>query len=203
MGNINIIVIIAGGLAKNSAGGWHSPTFEEGLAFYGAPGSRERVVAASFLWKENPDAFIAVLGGKGQMKDIPDAPTLAEAISQELVELGVPREKIIEEKESGTTYQQLLALQKISLEHSPEKIIIVSNKYHLPRVEAMVDCAPELLELKRFNKQFQPAEEVLIKHEPDKWKESVDRAYALPEMKELIKKENHGVKQIREGTYRW
>lgn len=198
-----LIALLCGGLVKDSTGRWYSPTFEEGITLYDAPGSRERVVAAYFLWKENTDAVIAVLGGKGQMKNIPDAPTLAETISKELTELGVPKEKVIEECESGTTYQQLLALQKITENYLPEKIIIVSNKYHLPRVEAMVDFAPELLELKRFNKQFQPAEDVLIKYEPDKWEESIDGAYVSLEMKKLIKKEELGVKQIREGTYCW
>lgn len=198
-----LIALLCGGLVKDSAGKWHSPTFSEGIAFYDAPGSRERVVATSFLWKENPDAFVVVLGGKGQMKNIPDALTLAEAVSGELEVFGIPKEKIIEEKESGTTYQQLLALQQIVKSFLPQKIIVVSNRYHLPRVEAMVDCAPDLRELKHSNAKFQPAEEILIKYELDKWKTSIERAYASSEMKELVKKEERGVKQIREGTYRW
>ena len=137
------------------------------------------------------------------MKNIPDAPTLAEVISRELRELGVPKENIIEEKESGSTYQQLLALAKIVKENLAEKIMIVSNRYHLPRIEAMVRYAPDLQDFSRLNIVFQPAEDVLIKHNSTEWEAEIDRAYASPEAKELEKKEQNGVRQIREGTYKW
>lgn len=198
-----LIALFCGGLVKDSFGKWHSPDFNSGIALYDAPGSRERVVGTFCLWTENSDAIIVALGGKGQMKNIPDAPTLAEAVSEELLELGVSKEKIFEEHESGTTYQQLLALQKISKELSPEKIFVVSNKYHLPRIEAMVGYAPDLKVLKNFAMEFMPAEDVLLGRDPGAWKESIEHAYASFEMKELIKKEEQGVKQIREGTYRW
>ena len=199
----SIIAILGGGVTKGADSVWYSPDFKSGFSLYDAPGSRERVVAASFLWKENQNSTIIVLGGKGQMKNILDAPTLAEVVVRELAELGVPKEKIIEERESGTTYQQLLALAKITEENFADKIIVVSNRYHLSRVEAMVYHAPELQKFSRLNVVFQPAEDVLIKHDPDQWKESVDREYASPEMTELTKKEQNGVHQIREGTYKW
>src|SRR3989344_2166646 len=199
----NIIALFGGGIVKNSGGLWYSPDFTSGIALYGAPGSMERVVSASFLWKENPDSTIVVLGGKGQMKNIPDAPTLAEVISRELLELGVLKENIIEEKESGTTYQQLLALAKIVKENLAEKITIVSNRYHLPRVEAMVRYVSELQEFSSLNIVFQSAEDVLIKYDLGVWKESVDNVYASPEMAELTEKEKKGIQQIRNGKYKY
>ena len=199
----NIIAILGGGVIKGPDGVWCSLDFKSGGALYDAPGSYERVVATSFLWKENQDAFVVVLGGKGQMKNILDAPTLAEVIARELRELGVPEEKIIEERESGTTYQQLLALVKITKENSAEKITIVSNRYHLPRVLAMVHHAPELQEFSLLNIMFQPAEDVLIANEPEKWKESIDFVYSSVEMKALTEKEKKGIQQIREGRYKF
>ena len=46
------------------------------------------------------------------------------------------------------------------------------------------------------------AEDVLIEHNPEEWKEIIDSAYKSEEMKKRIKQEEEGVSQIIEGTYK-
>ena len=88
-------------------------------------------------------------------------------------------------------------------ENLAEKITIVSNRYHLPRVEAMVRYVSELQEFSSLNIVFQSAEDVLIKYDLGVWKESVDNVYASPEMAELTEKEKKGIQQIRNGKYKY
>jgi len=195
-----IIAILGGGVNKGTDCVWRSVGFDDEI--YGAPGSVLRVLAACFLYKENFDSLILALGGKGQMKDIPDAPTLAEILKKELTELGVPDEKIIEEKNSGTTYQQLQELMKIAKEVSASEITIISNRYHLPRIRAMVEYAP-LVKDAAGKINFASAEEILIEKKPEEWKAIVEKAYESAEMKELIKKEDAGALQVREGKYKF
>ncbi len=131
------IVIIGGGLVKDKEGFWRTTTFKEGDDF-GALGDNLRVVAGSILAKKYPDALVIALGGKGQLEKIKDAPTVASIIKKELVSLGIDPLKIICEEKSGSTFQQLRELKKIIEDKRIESLLIISNKYHLPRVEAML-----------------------------------------------------------------
>lgn len=189
-------------MEKDSNDIWHSTDFSDMKNHHGAPGSKLRVVAGSCLWTENQASVIVALGGEGQLAQVPGVPTLAKVMKRELIELGVPEEKIIEEKNSGTTYRQLQALMKIAEDVSAKEITIVSNRYHLPRIRAMVEFAPLAKDAAgKFKINFISAEEVLIEKKPEEWKAVIEKAYASTEMEELIKKEESGTLQIREGKY--
>ncbi|MDO8676934.1 MAG: YdcF family protein [Candidatus Azambacteria bacterium] len=211
---MNLIAVFGGWMEKDSNDIWHSTDFSDMKNHHGAPGSNLRAEAAAILFNKNPDGLVAAFGGRGQLSNVPDAPTLAEVIKRELVALGVPEEKIIEEENSGTTYRQLQELMKIAEEVSAKEITIVSNRYHLPRIQAMAECAPLTKDAaEKFPAQgwsalgrkinFVSAEEVLIEKKPEEWKAVIEKAYASAEMEELIKKEESGAKQIREGKYKF
>ena len=117
----------------------------------------------------------------------------------------MPASRIIEEDKSNTTYQQLLELQKMARKHKIKNIIIISNKYHLPRVQAMIEYG---LGLNIFKKMFdnldiklKSAEEILIKHESEKWGKVISKIYKDNDMIARIELEKKGVEQIKKGTY--
>lgn len=196
----NAIVIIGGGLKKEN-GKWRTTNFKEGDNF-AVQGDRLRVVAACHLYKDNQYLLVIALGGKGQYKDISDAPTVAEIIKSELVELGVPPENIIKEEQSGNTWQQLQELKKIIVEKKIEGVIIISNEYHLARIKAMIEKDSELKKMFDTAKiKLQSAEKIIIKNDPDQKKE-IENVYKSKAMRERIALEQKGVIDIKKGRYK-
>lgn len=204
---LTAIVIFGGGLKEdNATGRWRTTNFNEGDHF-GVQGDRLRVVAGGMLAKGSSDSLLILLGGKGQLAAIPDAPCVADVMKQELVELGIEAERIITERESGSTYQQLIQLQKIMAEKSFSSLILISNRYNIPRIQAMIEYAPGLDRLKGLLQnqriRLESAEEIAIKYDPETWEETVGRAYQSEAMKKRVKLEEKGVREIKAGTYRY
>ncbi|MFH1662269.1 MAG: YdcF family protein [Candidatus Falkowbacteria bacterium] len=191
----NAIAIIGGGLIKED-GNWRTTNFNEGDE-YGALGDRLRVAAGSILYKKNPDLLIIASGGKGQLEKIPDAIPVSEVVKQELVNLGVKPENIISENKSGNSFEQLQNLQEIIAENNLGNIKIISNKYHLPRIKAMAEII-NLLDIELLS-----AEDILLKYDNNNWKDIIEKAYNSKAMKERIFLEEKGVKDIREGNYKF
>ncbi len=201
----SLLIAIPGGWIKKGADGlWHSTGFDDLKEHPGAPGSILRVEAGAVLFKENPTSSIVVLGGKGQLSHVPDVKPLAEIMKRELIVLGVPKEKILEEAESSKTYGQLKALMEIVERIFPEEIVIISNRYHLPRIEAMVEYAPVIKDTaKKFKIKFASAEDILLESNSKIWGEVLKAIYGSAEIKELVKKEKSSARQVCEGQYRY
>lgn len=195
-----IIFIIGGALIK-AAGIWRTANYDEGDNF-GVSGDRLRVLAAAHLYKNNKNLFFIALGGRGQLKNISGSPAVAKIIKRELINLGVPVGKIAVEEKSGNTYEQLAALKNIIKKNKLKKFFVISNRYHFPRIKAMLDLAPGLNGFKNKAK-FISAENVVIKYGENKWKKIIDKARRSSAMKERIKLEEAGVKQIKQGTYQY
>jgi len=200
-----VIVILGGGLIKDKNGEWHTTHFSKGGDNFGALGDRLRVMAGAHLYKHNLDAFVIASGGKGQYRDNPDVPSVSSVVKKELIEHGVPEERIVEENKSNNTYEQLLELKKIKGLKNLKNIIIISNNWHLPRIKAMIHNIHGLDLLKEmYNNsiiKIKSAESILIKFDSNKWKIKLQRIYESDAMKKRIKLEKQGVKQIKEGTY--
>lgn len=92
---------------------------------------RGRLNAAFEYHKENPDALIVVSGGQGHDEDI----TEALAMEMYLVNLGVPKDRIIKEEASTSTYENFVFSKKILDERLGEnlRIAYISNDYHVFR----------------------------------------------------------------------
>lgn len=90
-----------------------------------------RLSAAYDYHKENPKALIVVSGGKGHDEDI----TEAEAMEKYLINLGVPKEKIVKEEKSTSTYENFVFSKEIldGLLGDNYKIAYISNDYHVFR----------------------------------------------------------------------
>ncbi len=194
-------VCILGGGLKKEGGVWRTPRFDEGDNF-GPTGDNIRVIAGSYLLKQGLTSHLIASGGRGQYKDIPEAPTLASVIKKELIDLGVEPDNIEEEGQSGNTYQQLKALQDIVVQRGWDSIGIISNRYHLPRIQAMIEYGPRLSGLNRVVNLIS-AENVLLTYAPSEWKKIIEEAYRSNSMKKRIKLETAGVNDIKNGKYKF
>ena len=196
------IVILGGGLVKDPAGFFRTINFEESGDRAGITGDRLRVEAAHCLYQENNQRGIVASGGQGFIAG--EHPNISSVIKKELVQLGVPEGKITEENMSNNTYQQLLFLKDLFSRQAAAKVIILTNKWHLPRVRAIIKNNQGL---KSFYNGIKPkylaAERVLLKHNPGGWREIIKSAYASEAMRERLKLEKQGIKQIKNETYKY
>ncbi|MDP3994139.1 MAG: YdcF family protein [bacterium] len=198
-----IVFILGGWIKKEPDGTWHTVEFEEDAEEVSGFGGRLRVLAAKYLLDEHPDYWVVPSGSKGKFEKIEDAPTLAELMKKELIQLGVGEAKIIKEEKAGTTHQELQELKKIVREFGVKKAIVLSNRYHLARVEAFVEKDVELRELvQRSILEFQEAEEVVLRHD-EAWGQRIKDAYESEKMKSIIASENEGIEQIKNSTYKY
>jgi len=90
-----------------------------------------RLDAALYYWQRNPDAYIIVTGGLGNRATI----TEAEAMARYLTRRGLPRERILLEELSTSTYENLKFAKEILNEHFPDgfNAVLVTNDFHLYR----------------------------------------------------------------------
>lgn len=194
------IVILGGGI-KKIKDKWRTTSFQEGDEF-GALGDRLRVIAGSYLYNDDRELTIIALGGKGQLKKFPDAPPVSSVIKEELIERGIPENVIIEEDKSGSTYEQLQELKSIIHDKNFESVIIISNEYHLPRIQAIIKQDVELKKmLNTLQIEVKSAEKSLIEHEPG-WEKVIKSIYGGEAMQERIALEQKGVRDIKEGKYK-
>ncbi len=198
LSSTSAVIILGGGLIKDD-NGWRTTNFSEGDNF-GALGDRLRVEAANYLYRDNPETLIIASGGKGQLREITDAPNVSVVIKKELIELGVPAENIIEEFESDSTYQQLLKIKALRATMNLNNACVISNGYHLPRIQEMINASPELKELADL--KLISAEEILLNHERKRWEKTIQEAYQSEAMKTRIEAENRGIADLREGKYK-
>ncbi|OGY90204.1 MAG: hypothetical protein A3B30_04450 [Candidatus Komeilibacteria bacterium RIFCSPLOWO2_01_FULL_52_15] len=195
----NALVIFGGGLSRDKSGEWHTTNFDEGDN-HGVLGDRLRVLAGRSLLTDDPDQLVVVLGGLGQLAGT-GAPPVSEVLKKELIDLGVPRRQIITEKKSGTTYQQLQELKKIIRSRTLVDLLLITNAFHVKRVKMMIRLDPVLQRLLLNGKmKVRSAEDVLIQKD-SRWKKKIRAAYSTKFMKERIKKEEEGVRQLRSGKY--
>ena len=200
MQSSDAIAIMGGSLIKEKNGRWRTTGFEEGDSF-GVLGDRLRVVAAGFLYKKDGE-FIIVLGGRGQLKNIPDSPAVSEVIKEELVELGVRPENIFCEKNSGSTFEQLRELGDIAGKESLKTLTIITNEYHLPRIKALVQYNQILTKaFSHCRLVFKSAESILLEYDSESWEEIIAAAYKSEAVKKRIASELAGAEQIKDGTY--
>lgn len=184
---------MGGGLFRESDGKWRTTNYGEGDNF-GISGDRLRVEATAILYKQDPNQIIIVSGGKGQLKDVVDAPCISTILKSELMELGIPNTAIVEERVSGNSYQQLLTLKKLQ-EHLFFFTQIITNIWHIPRTKALTD------HIGLENVEFVGAEKIVSLNDPEKWNPIIKSAYSSDALKKRIAIEKKGIEDIKAGTY--
>ncbi len=198
----NLLVVLAGGVMQKGDGTWGSTELSEAGAACGAAGSILRVYATAELVKEDPSALVYVSGGVGYESPETSSkrPLLADILAAELAACGIIGVAVYREVESNSTYQQLQELERYCSRYSIGNIRIVTNRYHVPRVKAMLEIAFTALGT-RDTLEIVSAEGVLIQAEPARWKELIEAEYGSPYMKARIEQEERGAQEIYRGTY--
>jgi len=94
-----------------------------------------RLDTAIYYFERNPNAYIIVCGGLGNTATI----TEAEAMARYLHERGIPRERILLEEKSTTTFENLTFALEILDEHFPDgfSAVVISNDFHMFRAVSM------------------------------------------------------------------
>ncbi|MCL2610304.1 MAG: YdcF family protein [Defluviitaleaceae bacterium] len=95
----------------------------------------KRLNRAIYYFERNPNVYIIVCGGLGDRATI----TEAEAMARHLYERGVPRERILLEKLSTSTLENLIFAQEILNEYFPEgfNAVLISSDFHMFRAVRM------------------------------------------------------------------
>ena len=90
-----------------------------------------RLDTAFYYWQRNPDAYVIVTGGLGNRATI----TEAEAMARYLVRRGMPRERILLEELSTSTYENLKFAKEILDGYFPDgfSAVLVTNDFHIFR----------------------------------------------------------------------
>lgn len=106
-----------------------------GSALFGAKISlnlKNRLVAAEAYMKRYPGAVVVVAGGRGPDELV----TEAEAMKKYLVGQGISESRILEEKISRTTYENIsnaLDLIQENFHERPDRLTVISSDFHLFR----------------------------------------------------------------------
>src|SRR3989338_10511583 len=198
-----IIVILGGGLKKEKNGLWRTTRFTEGDNF-GVSGDYIRIYAAYYLVRKLKDYLIIAVGGRGQLKKIKGAPAVSQVLKKELIALGLPKNKILTETKSGKTSSQLWELAKILKQKKIKEITLISNGYHLPRIKTMIKYLPKLNQFyQKIKIKFVAAEKVILAADKRKWQSVIKTAYQSQALKDRIKLEKQGIKDLTMGRYKF
>lgn len=202
---LKAIVILSGGIKKDKNGRWHSTDLSEEDNRWGAPGGYLRVLAAKHLFDVEPGCIIVATGGQGYDVAVKDEqqPLICEIIKSELADLEVVKEKIILEKKSNHTIDQVKALEQIIKKNKFDEIVVISSRYHLSRVQAIMKREKALsVFLEQGKIKLRSAEEILIKSNKNKWQGIVEQAYNSQWMSQRVAEEIKGVSDFRAGKYK-
>jgi uncharacterized SAM-binding protein YcdF (DUF218 family) len=116
------IVILGGALVPDT-------TMQLGQADLNEAG--ERILAAVELSRLYPEARILLTGGTGRL--VAEAFSEAEATAEELVKLGVPRERMIIEGRSRNTHENAEFSRAVADPAPGERWLLVTSAWHMPR----------------------------------------------------------------------
>src|SRR3989338_5881411 len=176
---MKILFVLGGMLVQDERGQWHTVDFGKGIKLSGETCDRWRVLAAYEWYKKNPDRLIIVSGGRGQLDTVLSQDiTIASMMKKELLALGVPKQSVLIEDKTGTTYQQLQVLPDFVGRYNIGEVVIITNRWHLPRVRVMYEHAPLSKEVKKLSITFIDAESILEEADTLYWKPKIAEAYA-------------------------
>jgi hypothetical protein len=191
------LFVLGGWPHPDAQGVWHSSLFENGRI-----GDRLRVEAAASLYQADPQLVI-VTGGNRKLAHIPEVPACAAVMKRELIELGLAASDILEELKSGNTYEQLQFIKAVFDQFPITTLRILSNRYHLARIDAFLNDDAQLQQWCAQRRiQLEPAEEIVLMHDPSRWHRVITEAYASRAMQDRIEQELRGAQAIRAGTYK-
>jgi uncharacterized SAM-binding protein YcdF (DUF218 family) len=168
--------------------------------------SYERVLAAAELYRMNPKLQIMFTGGV--TNTAAEGPHIAEVMSAEIRQLGIPAAQIILETQGINIWYQLVYSAALARTWgwAPEELALSSLGWHSNRIMAMILNARHALEPRDMH-PFVPGrtpylstERVLIAADAYKWTQYFINLYARPEFAPVWAGEVQGVGQLWAGS---
>jgi len=197
--NKNAILVLCGNIYKHKNNTWKTVTHVSNKNFK-ATGDYWRIKATAIMYKKHPEYIIIASGGKGHLRNTTITPTGSEITKKELINEGVPASSIRQEKKSNNTFKQLKNINKNPFRSLCYKIII-SNKWHIPRIKTFLQYIQKKDPIYP-NVKVISAENILIKNNP-KIEKIIKNAYKNKDIKEQIKKEKQGIKDFNSKKYKF
>lgn len=184
----------------------YSSVSEHGIA----TGGRTRVIATAEIAKAFPE--LPIITNSYNRFD-PKEPTMASIIKQELIQRGVDEGRIEEETNSFSTVTQLTEMIKLSVKEGWKRVAVMTNEYHQPRVQAMLDRLDTIIDDAEFQKTLaafreQGTEVVLVNAEPvmritdPHFAAYLERVEQTPQYQHTLATEAQGLKDLEAGRYR-
>lgn len=197
-----VIVILSAGIKKED-GKWVSTGYFTNEDFDLAPGGTLRIKATYELYIKNPEALIFIPGGRGRgvKNDEINRPDLCDLIALELETLGVPKEKIIKERRSNDTVEQLFAIKYFIEKYHYTDVFVVTNEYQASRVKGFIEHFTELQKLSDLV-YIESAENVLLASDYEKWIIEIEKFKSNPNMKVWQEREKKGLEDLSKGQYK-
>jgi uncharacterized SAM-binding protein YcdF (DUF218 family) len=94
-----------------------------------------RLLEGVKLYREGK-APVVILSG-GQLPWLKDLPPMSEGMAGIIESMGVPASAIIQEPDSGNTYQNALGVKAILAARNIQRILLVTSAMHMPRALAL------------------------------------------------------------------
>lgn len=197
-----VIIIFSGGIikeiGKDGIATYRSTKENEGDSF-GMLWGEARVIAAAELALHFPHAKIITTGFYA-----PNEPTQAEIIRNELEKFSIPRSRVLLEMYSHNTLSQIKKSLKITIDRKWQRVAIVTNEYHIPRVRAMYEhfekLLPQAVKFSGVQVAFIAAESILP-YRDKKFIEIIERMKNTEGYRKRLLSEEKGTEMILSGEY--
>lgn len=196
-----------------------APTTYKDHDEYGMLAGQMNVIAATYLWQQQvSDTFLFSTGTSAKTKAAygDNVPTEAQVYSRdfleriqalreikpELAQLDSPH-MLLEEK-SVNTYTNLTEVLAIVKYQGWEKVLLVSARYHIPRIQALYELIREKFPkagLDQCDITFKDSESIIMAADPDIYDAEIEAAYASKQGKKRLANEAKGVSDMQEGRY--
>ena len=205
------VFVLSGSIEFHENQGFRSPSYASGDQ-NGITGSRARVIAASEIAKAFPEITIVTTSDSTPL----DQPSDASVMKEELLERNVDSGQIELEEESTSTHTELLEMMKIAMERGWSKVALVTNDYHIPRAKLMFEkletipggliSEEEFAAVKAFRESGIQVEfisaEAIISNANHLYKTLIDKVHKGEGYKNRVEREQNGVRELEEGTYK-
>ncbi len=115
------VIILGGGSATYEGAGTKLSTLSDASALRALEGVR-------LYWLLHPQ-WVVVSGGPSG----PTAEPESDVLKRALIQLGIPGDRILEERISGNTYEQAVFLRSLLRAHDIKRFVLVTSGVHMPR----------------------------------------------------------------------
>lgn len=200
------VVILGGGLRRE--GDIFSPATYADSDEFGMLGGHMRVIAGvELLRRAESDTFVFTTGiyekNKARLGPdvLPEADVYAAHFLEQMASMNLSRPQIVLESASKTTLENMSELVRIIEAQGWKRVAIVSNTYHLPRIEALYEHLFKLRPDLHVDIAFLSAEEIVRSVLPGRYDEEIEAAYASPAAVKRAESEARGLRDLENGTY--